>query len=70
MDGMEFEYRELTLPRDTSRNAALRLLTEYAEYGHWELDRLRLYPDGTRHVQLRRRIIRQRRDEFSIEIPA
>ncbi|AEW97489.1 hypothetical protein SCATT_51180 [Streptantibioticus cattleyicolor NRRL 8057 = DSM 46488] len=42
-----------------SRNAARRLLTEHAEYGHWELDRLRLYPDGSRKVRLRRRIIRQ-----------
>ncbi|MDQ1681535.1 MAG: hypothetical protein QOG52_473 [Frankiaceae bacterium] len=69
MDGMEYEYRELRLSRETSRNAALRLLTEYAEYGHWELDRLRLYPDGTRHVKLRRRIIRQYRDDASIVIP-
>lgn len=61
MKRMEWEYQQLTLPRGTSRNAAWRLLTDYAEYGHWELDRLRLYPDGTRRVRLRRRIIRQRR---------
>ncbi|CCB77812.1 conserved protein of unknown function [Streptantibioticus cattleyicolor NRRL 8057 = DSM 46488] len=47
------------VPRGVSRNAARRLLTEHAEYGHWELDRLRLYPDGSRKVRLRRRIIRQ-----------
>ena len=35
-----------------------RLLTDQAEYGGWELDRLRLFPDGTRRVTLRRRIIR------------
>jgi hypothetical protein len=35
-----------------------RLLTEHAEYGGWELARLRRYPDGTRRVWLRRRIIK------------
>ena len=33
---------------------------ERAEHGGWELDRLRLSPDGTRRVVLRRKIIRQR----------
>jgi hypothetical protein len=36
------------------------MLTDQAEYGGWELARLRLYPDGTRKVELRRRIIRVR----------
>lgn len=49
----------MMLPRSVSRKAAQRLLTDHAEYGHWELDRLRLFPDGTRRVTLRRRIIRQ-----------
>lgn len=53
-----WEFRELTLPRGTHRNAARTLLTEYAEHGKWELARLRLYPDGTRRVWLRRRVIR------------
>ncbi|HEX6578659.1 MAG TPA: DUF5703 family protein [Jiangellaceae bacterium] len=48
----------MLLPRGTSRGAAQRLLTDHAEYGHWELARLRLYPDGTRKVTLRRRILR------------
>nr|WP_221473679.1 DUF5703 family protein [Planomonospora venezuelensis] len=48
----------LHLPRGTSRDAARQLLTEHAEYGGWELDRLRLYPDGRRDVRLRRKIIR------------
>ena len=55
----EYEFRSLLLARDVSRNDARRLLTEQAEYGHWELDRLRLYPDGRRKVVLRRKIIRQ-----------
>jgi hypothetical protein len=54
----DFEYQRLTLPRGLSRNAAQRLLADAAEYGHWELDRLRLFPDGTRKVILRRRILR------------
>ena len=48
----------MLLPRGTGRKAAQRLLTDAAEYEHWELDRLRLYPDGTRKVVLRRRILR------------
>jgi hypothetical protein len=55
----EFEYHHLYLPRGLSRNAVRQLLTAHAEYDHWELDRLRLYPDGSRRVVLRRRIIRQ-----------
>jgi Family of unknown function (DUF5703) len=54
----EYEFRELYVPRGVSRNAARQMLTEHAEYGHWELDRLRLYADGSRRVRLRRRIIR------------
>lgn len=57
---MDWEYQRLYLARGVSRKAAWRLLVEQAEHGHWELDRLRLYPDGSRRVVLRRRIIRQR----------
>jgi hypothetical protein len=55
---VEYEYRLLYLPRGTSRGAARRVLTDWAEYGHWELARLRLYADGSRRVWLRRKIIR------------
>jgi len=51
----------LYIPRGTSRDAARRMLTDHAEYGHWELSRLRLYPDGSRKATLRRPIIRQMR---------
>ncbi len=54
----EYEFRSLYLPRGTSRSAARRILTDEAEYGHWELDYLRLRPDGSRFVRLRRKIIR------------
>jgi hypothetical protein len=56
----DYEYQRFTLPRTVSRKVAQRLLTDAAEYDHWELDRIRLYPDGTRRVTLRRRIIRVR----------
>ncbi|SEG27100.1 hypothetical protein SAMN04489712_104163 [Thermomonospora echinospora] len=55
----EYTYLVLKLPRGTSRDAARQLMTEHAEYGGWELHRLRLYPDGSRRIQLRRKIIRQ-----------
>lgn len=53
-----WEYRELSMPRGTSRESARVTLTGAAESGHWELDRLRLYPDGRRRVILRRRVIK------------
>jgi hypothetical protein len=55
---VDYEYRRMLLPRGTGRQAAQRLLTDAAEYEQWELDRLRLYPDGSRRVVLRRRILR------------
>ncbi|KWX01328.1 hypothetical protein C3Y87_15430 [Carbonactinospora thermoautotrophica] len=58
---VEYEYQQLYLPRGMSRNAVRQLLTAHAEYGHWELVRLRLYADGSRRVWLRRKIIRVKR---------
>lgn len=55
---MEYEFQRFWLPRSHTRSAVRRLLTDAAEYGGWELDRLRLLPDGRRRVILRRRIIR------------
>jgi hypothetical protein len=57
----EYSYLVLYIPRGTSRDAARRILTDHAEYGRWELSRLRLYPDGSRKATLRRQIIRQMR---------
>lgn len=54
----EYEFQHLTLPRNTSRGVARQLLTDRAEYGRWELARLRLYPDGSRRITLRRKILR------------
>ena len=54
----QYEYRVLTIPRSTSRNDARRLLTDEAEYGHWELARVQLFMGGKRRIWLRRRILR------------
>ena len=54
----EYEFRRMSIPRGTTRGAARRQLADQAEYGHWELARLRLFPDGSRTAVLRRRIIR------------
>lgn len=62
----EYSYLMLYLPRGTSRDAARRILTDHAEYGSWELSRLRLYPDGSRKATLRRTIIRQARAQLGI----
>jgi hypothetical protein len=53
-----WEYRQLTLPRGTGREAARAVLVEAAEVERWELARLRLHPDGRRTVWLRRQILR------------
>ena len=60
MGAMEYEFQRFSLPRTISRSAVRRLLIDHAEYGGWELARLRLYPDGSRKVELRRKIIRVR----------
>ncbi len=62
--GVEYEFDRLILSREFSRNVVTRMLTERAEHGGWELDRLRLFPDGTRKVVLRRKIIRQSRPTY------
>jgi Family of unknown function (DUF5703) len=54
----EFSYLVVYLPRETTRDAVRQILTDHAEYGRWELARLRLNPDGSRKATLRRPIIR------------
>jgi Family of unknown function (DUF5703) len=58
--GIEYEFDKMLISRELSRNVVTRILVERADKGGWELDRVRLAPDGTRRVVLRRRIIRQR----------
>jgi len=54
----EYSYRVVYLPRGMPRDDARRILTDHAEYGHWELARMRLNADGSRKATLRRPIIR------------
>ena len=63
--GVEYEYDQLLIPREESRNFVTRLLVQRAEAGDWELDRLRIGPDGNRRVVLRRKIIRQQQLWFA-----
>ena len=63
--GVEYEYDQLLIPRDESRNFVTRLLVQRADAGGWELDRLRIGPDGNRRVVLRRKIIRQQQMWFA-----
>ncbi|MPZ94547.1 MAG: hypothetical protein GEU96_06410 [Propionibacteriales bacterium] len=54
----DYEFWRLVFPRTVARAAVREVLTDQAEYGGWELDRVRLFADGSRKVVLRRRIIR------------
>ncbi len=54
----EYSYRVIYLPREASRDAVRRILTEHAEHGDWELTRLLRHADGSRKATLRRQIIR------------
>jgi hypothetical protein len=65
----EYSYLVLHLPRGTSREVARRILTDHAEYGQWELARMRLYADGSRKATLRRRIIRPARPHYLSRTP-
>ncbi|MDG6101953.1 hypothetical protein Daura_37170 [Dactylosporangium aurantiacum] len=53
---MDYEYVPLRLPSNVDRLTANAQLTIQAEYGGWELARVRLYADGTRQVMLRRKV--------------
>jgi len=54
----EYSYLVLYISRETSRDVTRRILTDHAEYGQWELARMRLNADGSRKATLRRQIIR------------
>jgi hypothetical protein len=51
----DYEYAPVRLPPGTDRVSAALQLALNAEFGDWELARVRLYADGTRKVVLRRR---------------
>jgi sirohydrochlorin ferrochelatase len=61
MSTATWEFREVAMPRGTSREIARQWLTATAEMERWELDRLRLAPDGRRTVRLRRKVYRVQR---------
>ncbi|ATL67996.1 dihydroorotate dehydrogenase [Nocardia terpenica] len=50
----EYEYVPLRLPPDVTRVTASMRLAIQAEFGGWELSRVRAYTDGSRRVLLRR----------------
>ena len=54
----QYSYLVVYLPRDVSRDAARKILTDHAEYGDWELTRVLRFGDGSRKATLRRRILR------------
>ncbi len=58
---IEYEYRILRFTRQMSRGDIRQALADEAEYGHWELARVRLYIGGHRTIWLRRKIIRVQR---------
>ncbi|HVX46030.1 MAG TPA: DUF5703 family protein [Mycobacteriales bacterium] len=51
----DYEYAPVRIPPGTNRVSAAVLLSVQAEYGGWELSRLRLRTDGSRQVVLRRK---------------
>jgi hypothetical protein len=51
----DYEYAPVRIPPGTGRVSAAVLLSVQAEYGGWELARLRLRTDGSRQVWLRRK---------------
>lgn len=56
-----WEFRELAMPRGSSRELTRQWLTATAEKERWELDRLRIAPDGRRTIRLRRKVYRMQR---------
>lgn len=56
--GVEWELDHVVFSRDYPRDLVAKVLTERAEQGGWELDRVRIGPDGVCRVVLRRRVIR------------
>jgi hypothetical protein len=58
MSNVEYVVQRVRVDHQVSRSAVRQLLSEHAEYGGWELTRLRRYRDGTRDIWIRRKIIR------------
>jgi len=56
-----WEFKEISFPKGTAREAARQALTAVAETEHWELDRVTLFHDGRRKVRLKRKVYRLQR---------
>lgn len=59
----EYEYVPLRLPPEVNRVTATIRLAIQAEYGGWELSRVRAYTDGSR------RVLRRRKTTFPVPGP-
>ena len=58
---VDYQYRVMVFGSGVSAGDLCRAVAQEAEYGHWELSRLRLYFGGARKVWLRRQIIHVQR---------
>jgi hypothetical protein len=56
-----WEFTELTFSSDIKRSEVKSYLTMMAEIDRWEIDRVRITPDGRRFVKLRRKIFHLQR---------
>jgi hypothetical protein len=65
----EYQYRTLIFSGGVSAGDLCRAIAQEAEYGDWELSRLRLYFGGSRKVWLRRKIIRVQRTPWQEPAP-
>jgi len=53
-----WEFREISLSKESGREETREMLTLKAERGRWELDRTRIYRDGRKKIRLRRKVMR------------
>ncbi len=56
-----WEYTELNFDHTSNRGEIRFQLTMMAEIDRWEIDRVRVYTDGSRWVRLRRKVYRLQR---------
>ncbi len=57
------QWRVVDIARDITRGETTQLLSEQAEYGHWELARSVVFVGGARRVWLRRRTMHVERTD-------
>lgn len=57
----QYEYLVVSVGPNDSTREVRKLLSDYAEYGKWELERSRLYVGGVSKFWLRRRVFRVER---------